>query len=313
MQKVQIHNFSHSHKQANTIWARLTWSKNIAEEQEAPMQMLIGLMESRVCVLIALASYLEAYFELLTMASSRETFIFGSGLDGDRFARAVIGKIIGLAAFPLSADGGNLGTHSIQKGAATYALQNGVVKDHVNLRGRWRATTIVDCYISVLLPLPDSQVAGVLAGPKGPAIYKIKQNINTVTDHFLLTIVAPQISCVLGTGIGRVLGIALLYAALSNMEGMMPHILDRIWAAYISIGGNVDVNPVERVPVVIAAGPGGQVCIVKAMGHTMDNRGGSNDGGSNNGGNTRGQNGSPHKHSKLFGYFINANCGAAAA
>jgi len=73
-QKVQVHNFSFSNDQPQTIRCRLTWSKNISEERKAPQQMLIGSMESKICVLQALASYLEQQFE--ATASTRELFIF---------------------------------------------------------------------------------------------------------------------------------------------------------------------------------------------------------------------------------------------
>ena len=129
-QKVQVHNFSFSNDQPQTIRCRLTWSKNISEERKAPQQMLIGSMESKICVLQALASYLEQQFE--ATASTRESFIFGTGNDSNQFARAALTKIFALDAFA-SSDKGSLDTHSISKGAATYALQNGVVKDHVNL------------------------------------------------------------------------------------------------------------------------------------------------------------------------------------
>ncbi len=60
----------------------------------------------------------------------------------------------------------NLGTHSILKGAATYASQFGLPRDWVNIQGRWRGQQKqVDTYIDINLPYPDARVASVLCGP----------------------------------------------------------------------------------------------------------------------------------------------------
>jgi hypothetical protein len=51
--------------------------------------------------------------------------------------------------FPLSNKVSKLGTHTIRKGAVTYASCNGITKDWISKRGRWRGQAqMVDTYIN---------------------------------------------------------------------------------------------------------------------------------------------------------------------
>ena len=73
----------------------------------------------------------------------------------------------------------------------------------------------MDRYIAVTLPVPDAQVAGVLAGPKGPAIYKVKlDTVQAMTDEFLTTFVTPSISKIFGRMFGVVMAKPLLLHCL---------------------------------------------------------------------------------------------------
>ena len=61
---------------------------------------------------------------------------------------------------------GLLGTHSICKGAASYAARLGLVRDWIATRGRWRGKKMqVDTYIEITLPYPDAPFASILTGP----------------------------------------------------------------------------------------------------------------------------------------------------
>lgn len=44
-----------------TLLCRMCWSKNVMEERDAPDQILIGSMDRRYCILLALAIYLEVW------------------------------------------------------------------------------------------------------------------------------------------------------------------------------------------------------------------------------------------------------------
>ena len=87
---------------------------------------------------------------------------------------------------------GLLGTHSIRKGAASYAARFGVCKDWISTRGRWRGKKQqVDTYIEMLLPYPDAHVASVLTDPRGPCKYAIKGGIH-ISDTTIKSLV-PKI------------------------------------------------------------------------------------------------------------------------
>ena len=65
---------------------------------------------------------------------------------------------------------GNLGTHSLRKGPATYCSRSGQPKDYIPSRGRWtESKKQVDVYIGIDKPYPDAVIAGCLCGPKGMA------------------------------------------------------------------------------------------------------------------------------------------------
>ena len=104
---------------------------------------------------------------------------------------------------------GNLGTHSIQKGAATYAARCGLTKDFINRRGRWRINvSVVDTYIDPSLPYPDARTASILCGPRGPCKHVCEDGI-ALSDIFLKSVVAPNACRYFGEKVGLVLGKSL--------------------------------------------------------------------------------------------------------
>jgi hypothetical protein len=46
-----------------TLQSKLTWSKNVHEERDAPNQILIGAMDPWFCVLLDSAVWLEVFIE----------------------------------------------------------------------------------------------------------------------------------------------------------------------------------------------------------------------------------------------------------
>ncbi|KAG9404846.1 hypothetical protein AC1031_005057, partial [Aphanomyces cochlioides] len=187
MMKLQFDNLSFNPSHTSTLLCQMRWSKNITEEREAPHQMIIGAMDDRLCPLLNLAVYIE----LLDLDKFDSSFIFGNGLDGDRSVRSLLGVALGSSNFRKLV-AGNLGTHSIRKGAATYCAKCGLVKDHIELRGRWRGQKKqVDTYIDVERSYPDAKVASCLCGPSGPARYALIDN-SWCTNEFLSHCIAPN-------------------------------------------------------------------------------------------------------------------------
>jgi hypothetical protein len=116
---------------------RLSWSKNVNEERDAPNQILIdGAMDSNYCALLALAITQEVAMDA---AGERELspYVFGYS-DGitvpgganktkDKISTFFREKIFAHEGF---LDGGGLcGSHSMQKYASTFARRSGASKD----------------------------------------------------------------------------------------------------------------------------------------------------------------------------------------
>ncbi|KAH9158911.1 hypothetical protein LEN26_002644, partial [Aphanomyces euteiches] len=176
MMKLQFCNFSFNPAHPFTLICQMRWSKNISEERESPRQILLGSMDERLCVLLNLAVYVEL-------------------IDSDDPERVDHGFLFGNenAGFKKLVDG-NLGTHSIRKGPATYASRNGMSRENIELRGRWRGhKKQVDTYIDIDRPLPDANAASCLCGPSGAVLYSI-ENTKWCTDTFLCEFIAPNAS-----------------------------------------------------------------------------------------------------------------------
>ena len=213
-----------------------------------------------MCALLHLAVYCELTFGPTT--TGQDSFVFGTGKNLDNHAYHIISKALALGEFEGSVNG-CLGTHSIRKGASTYAAKSGAGKDDITNRGRWRTTTIVNRYISVDLPVPDAKMAVLLAGPKGACAYKVKESAKEfVTDEFIVRDVAPTISAVLGQKMALVLGRALLWASVDFAERVPEVLRLPILERLVAAGRSADINPVMRVPIV-ATGPGGRLTIVE--------------------------------------------------
>lgn len=239
-----------------TLCAQMRWSKNITEERESPRQILLGSMDEKMCVLLNRAIYLEL------SADADCEFLFGNGSDGDRAIRAGLKEIIDALG---AASAGNIGTHSVRKGPATYCARCGMPKDDIESRGRWRgAKRQVDTYVDIQRPYPDARVAACLCGPCGPAIYKAT-NQPRLTDAFLLSYVAPQIANLMGNKIAATLVLPLLWASVQNVSScgqvqLLPVSLsDRIRNSIRLVCGTLpspQENPVQRTSVVVTGHDG---------------------------------------------------------
>ncbi|KAG9405380.1 hypothetical protein AC1031_004488 [Aphanomyces cochlioides] len=120
-------------------------------------------MDDRLYPLLNLAVFIE----YTNPPATTNSFIYGNGSDGHKVMRQLLSSALDHCEFRKLLDG-DLGTHSIRKGAATYGAKCGVSKDHIELRGRWRGPRKqVDTYIDVERAFPDALVATRLCGPNG--------------------------------------------------------------------------------------------------------------------------------------------------
>jgi len=200
--KLEKSSLSFNHRFPFTLLCKMTWSKNIREERESPTQLLLPAMDPLLCPLLNLAIFVESHAPA------------GLHLYGDRLNRSVANILENI----LSSDHftairpGSLGTHSIRKGAATYASRFGLPRDWVRTRGRWRGhIEQVDTYIDINLPYPDARVASILCGPQGPCKYTAKEVC--VISNAAVEAMVPSIHALFGSDIARVLALPLLWAS----------------------------------------------------------------------------------------------------
>lgn len=163
-------------------------------------------MDPKMCALLSLAVYIES-----TANVSSSEFLYTNPNDGDRVVRRYLANMVKHDGFK-KLKAGNIGTHSLRKGAATYATRSGISKGFVNRRGRWRTRKgVVDIYIDNTQPYPDAKTAAVLTGPAGPCFYTLRTGIGGVTTEFLVDQVAPTVKQVMGESIAATLALPLLW------------------------------------------------------------------------------------------------------
>jgi hypothetical protein len=166
-------------------------------------------MDPRVCPLLNLAVHVE-----MIGTDSLSAYVLGNPHDGDHVVRRFLQTIFDGTGFP-KLKAGNLGTHSLRKGAATYGSRSGLSKDYINRRGRWHTRkSVVDVYIDNTQPYPDAVAAGALAGPLGPCRYAVENGMQVVTEDLLVNQFGSVITEVMGKDVARVLALPLLWAAL---------------------------------------------------------------------------------------------------
>ncbi|KAL3758123.1 hypothetical protein ACHAWU_004204 [Discostella pseudostelligera] len=148
---------------------------------------------------------------------------------------------------------GKLGTHSVRKGATTFAGKAGLPKEWIEQRGRWKGKErVVDRYIDDEKPYPDARVAGVLCGPRGPCKYAVKDGMAVSTDF--LEEITPNACAVLGVDVARVLALPLLWASYERtftaqgveLTIMPERLAEKIKRSWICSGGLVDVGRCRR-------------------------------------------------------------------
>jgi hypothetical protein len=217
----------------NVLKARLTWSKNVQDERDAPWQIVLGSLDSVFCVYLSLSLWLE--LNLKTNPNSFESpyvFSFSNDVDipsGGVKTKDVVQNVFGQKVFNREEfldDEGPLGSHSIRKFGATHVRRCGCSKDEKDIRGRWKGKgRVSDVYDDVELPYPDAKVAEKLCFG-GACIYKNCDEDdafkNSVINSFLLTIVVPNIRKKLPELVSLVLGRSFLWCVYSEFHYMVP-------------------------------------------------------------------------------------------
>ena len=237
-------------REPSTLNIKLNWSKNIREERDCPTQIVFDAMDLLVCPLLNLAILLEG-------GDNHGLLLFGSYRTNSAVS-SLLNKIFSSELFLQVRAVGLLGTHSIRKGAASYAARFGMMRDWICSRGQWRMKKQqVDTYIEMTLPYPDARVASVLSGPRGPCKYTVKGG-NAISDSIIESLV-PHIHAAFGSEIARVLVLPLLWAAFEGdmtVNGYTLPIIPKELATamkecWIAAGNSLACNPVEKISLAV--------------------------------------------------------------
>ena len=250
-----------------SLKSQLRWSKNIREERDVPEQIIVSSNDYKLDPILNLAIYLESYGR--EQSISREDCLYG-GESNSYAVRRLFDSILSNDDFKKLVKG-NLGTHSVRKGASTYGTRSGLSREYVIRRGRWRSKKqIVDIYIDLNQPYPDALAACKLCGPKGACKYKT--NHDAVSDQFILTKVVPHSCEALGEQAALALGKAVLWAAFEDKNHpndecpVLPEWLrSEVLAAFDDQYGSNNTpvfNPISKVTIV-PQGAGDQVHLLE--------------------------------------------------
>ena len=119
---------------AHCLKTKLNWSKNVADERDAPWQMVLGSVDTTYCVLVSLAIWLEMNMRAnANAATSPYVFSFSDDIDvpsggqkAKNIAQAIFGqKVFKMEAFSNIGDNSGttllLGSHSQHSQVRSYA------------------------------------------------------------------------------------------------------------------------------------------------------------------------------------------------
>jgi hypothetical protein len=285
----------------NVLKTRLNWSKNVAEERDAPWQIVLGSMDTAFCVFISTALWLEMAFSRGSPNAMLSPYLFSFSDDvsipgGGLKTKDVVQNILGQHVFRRpefqsiigeeGADNANeriglLGSHSIRKFAATHSRRCGITKDEKDIRGRWKnRARVSDAYDDVELPYPDAKVASKLC-IGGPCFYLLANeqtngespgdndaNLTMMMKTFLLTHVVPNVRRRMSESCSFILGKALLWYMYSPNNAVPQDFAAPIKQELNEIlrsAGNTNVDDPDFNPVkkvpVVVSGDEGSVFI----------------------------------------------------
>ena len=236
---------------------KLNWSKNVHEERDCPYQVNIASMDSRYCVQLSMALYLETWLEGDGKDSEYVFVNVGTYPEhAKRNSYNCLKEIINSEDFVASGDG-PLGTHSVKKYATTHARRSGCNRDFVDYRARWkRWRRIQDVYVDTTLEFPDIKVACALC-VGGPCKYKFVAGCG-LSDSWVLENVVPNIAAQFDRGVAVVLGKAYLFAIFDPLlrHNVPRRKYEEVMNSYSALDDRirlpVGTSPVVKVPIVMS-------------------------------------------------------------
>jgi hypothetical protein len=215
----------------------VTWSKNVRDQRNCPDQLLLGSLDYKSCILVALAIWLEHFLQnnpeatmMMTHATPpvnptrKEHKKFTSAISKTYRNRlqSVVFKNSEFKEIYKGNDKRQLGLHSKRKMGSTQAKRRGSPSEHVDHRGRWvakKGNRIVSAvYIDPEDVYADATVAANLC-LGGPIKYKLHEAVaGSITTEWLGDNVVPYIAQRYENDLEmtRTLGLALLFVMLDN-------------------------------------------------------------------------------------------------
>ena len=269
MMHLKFTNLCSNHDFPFCLKCTIRWSKNTNEERSCPNQMLCPSNDPLLCPLLNLGIYIEHYAHDETVTG--DSFVFGGNASRYTIGRLFESLLSDDEFKQVTGLGGKLGNHSVRKGACTYAIRAGLLREYAIRRGRWRAKKqVVDIYIDVNQPYPDTLAACKLCGPKGSCRYRLIAE--DVSDQFILEKVVPVTREVLGDEAGLAIGKAVLWAAFHERHHadpecplLQPWLRAEIIKSYeeqYGVDSSEVHNPVQKVTVV-PQGSGDEVHLIE--------------------------------------------------
>lgn len=244
------------------LLVQMRWSKNVHEERDCPKQILLGAMNTKYCVLLALSIFLEKWLRDGEGRTSQWLFVNGTSNSDDtqraqnkeanagklafgKYLKAVMQK----EAFQRDPKKGNLGTHSIKKLGCTYARRCGCPKDFVDYRARWRQKRMQERYADTQLDWPDVCAASNLC-TGGVVLYRAKEG-SGITDDWLAREITPGITGSFNESVAAILAKSLVWACFepSAMDMVPADIRYSVNNKFIDLDSDWDGNPMERLQV----------------------------------------------------------------
>lgn len=257
------------------IMTKTKWSKNVRTERQCPDQIMFGAEDSRVCIQLWLALYMEEYLE----QNADPLFLFTNNTEKNEkgeykgphqvktnYYNNIRQKVFKNEEFKLLADvvGAveehlGLGSHSNRKFSASYAKLKGALGAQVEGRGRWvgsKGGSIAQTvYISPKDEWEDAYVASLLC--MGGAIRYAPRTGLVIPNEFLFQHVVPNIRRKFANDdrFCRVMGLAYLHALF---EPALSEFIDTRTAAKVKAEfvdfftvEAAETNPVVKIPLEI--------------------------------------------------------------
>jgi hypothetical protein len=237
--------------------SKMTWSKNVMDERDAPWQILLGSLLTLYCVFVNVGIWLEIQLEN-TPGAHMSPYVFSLSNDfsipsGGKKASTTASRMIAAVFRDKFYEGLKVGTHSIRKFATTHCRNMGVSKDDVESRGRWRdGRRVANRYEDPTLPFVDAKACEGLC--QGGACTYVAQP-GCITQEFLCSYVVPAIASKFGANVAIILGSAVMWTIFSSNSDMVPEVIRaRVLRAYDALPNKLPngENPIERRTLVVA-------------------------------------------------------------